>query len=59
MAKPQRMAAMTLGLIIAALATPLALEGPILGLTLVLVLLGTLVTAVRRTRAILDGLEAR
>jgi len=59
MAKPQRMAAMTLGLIIAALATPLALEGPVLGLTLVLILLGTLVTAVRRTRAILQGLEAR
>jgi phosphatidylglycerophosphate synthase len=59
MAKPHRMAAMTAGLIIAALATPFGFGGLVLGLTLVLVILGTLLTAVRRTRAIVRALDAR
>jgi phosphatidylglycerophosphate synthase len=59
MAKPHRMAAMTAGLIIAALATPFGFEGLVLGLTLVLMIVGTLLTAVRRTRAIVCVLDAR
>lgn len=59
MAKPHRMAAMTLGLIAAALCTPWGLDGGVLVLALLLIVVGTVLTAVRRTRAILAGLEAR
>ncbi|MCK7576492.1 MAG: CDP-alcohol phosphatidyltransferase family protein [Chromatiales bacterium] len=56
MAKPHRMAALTLGLLIAALCTPLSLEGPILFVTLIALLIGTGLTAVRRTRTLLRDL---
>ncbi len=59
MAKPHRMAAMTLGLVAAALCTPWGLDGAVLALALLLIVAGTLLTAVRRTRTILAGLEAR
>jgi phosphatidylglycerophosphate synthase len=59
MAKPHRMAAMSVGLIVAALVTPWAYEGPVLMLTLAVILLGAILTAARRTRAILNALEAR
>jgi phosphatidylglycerophosphate synthase len=59
MAKPQRMAVMTAGLIAAALAIPLGLDGWALTLCLVLIVGGATVTAVRRTRAIFSALEAR
>jgi phosphatidylglycerophosphate synthase len=59
MAKPQRMALLTLGLLVAALMVPVGLAGPVMGLTLALLLVGTLVTAARRTRAILAGLATR
>ena len=56
MAKPHRMAAMTAGLIAAALAVPLGLDGAALAATLTLIALGALVTAWRRTSAILRAL---
>jgi phosphatidylglycerophosphate synthase len=56
MAKPHRMAAMTAGLIGAALAVPLGLDGAVLMVTLMVIALGTLVTAWRRTSAILRAL---
>jgi len=56
MAKPHRMAAMTAGLIAAALAVPLGLDGPALLATLTVIALGALVTAWRRTSAILRAL---
>ncbi|MBK1725215.1 CDP-alcohol phosphatidyltransferase family protein [Thiocystis violacea] len=59
MAKPHRMAAMTLGLLLAALGAPSGLAGLVLLLTLAVVLLGTALTVARRTRAILLALEAR
>ncbi len=59
MAKPHRMAAMTSGLIAAALAIPWGLDGIVLFLVLALIVLGAVVTAVRRTGAILAALEAR
>ena len=59
MAKPHRMAALTLGLIAAAVVVPWGLSGPLLGLALLVILIGTLVTAARRTRVILAGLAAR
>jgi phosphatidylglycerophosphate synthase len=59
MAKPQRMAAMTLGLLVAALAVPLSLDGAVLTLALAVVALGALITAARRTSAILRALEVR
>ena len=58
MAKPHRMAAMTLGLIAAALA-PAALVGSILLLTLLLIALGTALTVARRTLAIRRALASR
>jgi phosphatidylglycerophosphate synthase len=57
MAKPHRMAAMTAGLIAAALAVPLGLDGPALMLALAIIALGALATAWRRTSAILRALE--
>ena len=56
MAKPHRMAAMTAGLIAAALAVPLGLDGAALAATLTVIALGALVTAWRRTSAILQAL---
>jgi phosphatidylglycerophosphate synthase len=56
MAKPHRMAAMTAGLIAAALAVPLALDGAALTATLAVIALGALVTAWRRTSGILRAL---
>lgn len=57
MAKPHRMAAMTLGLVAAAMAVPFGLDGAILMITLTIIALGALVTAWRRTAAILSALE--
>jgi phosphatidylglycerophosphate synthase len=59
MAKPHRMATMTVGLLAAALAVPLGLDGPALIVALLAVALGAAYTAVRRTRAILAALESR
>ena len=59
MAKPHRMATMTVGLLTAALAVPFGLDGPVLILALLTVALGAAYTAVRRTRAILAALESR
>jgi phosphatidylglycerophosphate synthase len=59
MAKPHRMATMTVGLLAAALAVPFSLDGPVLILALLTVALGAAYTAVRRTRTILAGLESR
>jgi phosphatidylglycerophosphate synthase len=58
MAKPHRMAALTAGLVAAALGVPWGWEGPILALTLALVVLGTLWTAVRRTEALVRALDS-
>jgi phosphatidylglycerophosphate synthase len=57
MAKPHRMAAMTAGLIGAALAVPFGFDGAILMASLALIALGATVTAWRRTAAILRVLE--
>lgn len=59
MAKPHRMAAMTIALIAAALLCHWGLDGMVLFLTLIVIVVGAGVTAVRRTRAILAALEAR
>ncbi len=59
MAKPHRMAAMTAGLIAAALTVPLGLDGVVLLATLAMIALGALATAWRRTAAIHRALEAR
>jgi len=59
MAKPHRMAAMTSGLITAALGVAWGLDGPVLFLTLLLIAVGAALTAIRRTRTILAALEAR
>ncbi len=56
MAKPHRMAAMTLGLLLAALVVPLGWDGTILLIALTLVTVGALITAGRRTSAILKAL---
>ncbi len=57
MAKPHRMATMTVGLLAAALAVPMGLDGQVLLVALLAVVLGTAYTAVRRTRTILAALE--
>ena len=57
MAKPHRMATMTGGLLLAALAVPLGWEGSVLLIALTLVAVGALITAGRRTAAILKALE--
>jgi phosphatidylglycerophosphate synthase len=59
MAKPHRMAAMTLGLLGAAMLAPWGLDWAALGLVLALIALGTAVTLFRRTRSILTVLERR
>lgn len=56
MAKPHRMAAMTIGLVVAAAAAPWSLDGVVLLATLTVVTLGTAATIVQRTRALLAGL---
>lgn len=58
MAKPQRMATMTAGLIAAALAVPLGFDGAVLTAALAVIALGALATAWRRTAAMLRALEA-
>ena len=57
MAKPHRMAAMTAGLLLAAVAVPLGRDGEVLVLTLLVVALGALMTAGRRIALILRALE--
>jgi phosphatidylglycerophosphate synthase len=57
MAKPHRMAVMTAGLVAAALAVPLGLDGLVLVATLAVISLGALATAWRRTSAILRALD--
>ena len=59
MAKPHRMAVMTIGLLLAALLVPLGLHGWALLAALLVVALGAVLTAVRRTRALLAALESR
>ena len=59
MAKPQRMAVMTAAAIGAAVAAPVDWDGAVLVLGLTLVALGSLVTAARRTLAILRALESK
>jgi phosphatidylglycerophosphate synthase len=59
MAKPHRMAAMTLGLVGAAVLVPWGLEGAVLALVLALIAVGAGVTLIRRTRAIVNALERR
>jgi phosphatidylglycerophosphate synthase len=59
MAKPHRMATMTIALITASLLCPWGLDGPVLMVALILIIVGAVVTAARRTRAILAALEAR
>jgi phosphatidylglycerophosphate synthase len=59
MAKPHRMAALTTGCLGAALVSPWGLDGVVLLLVLILIVLGTGLTAVRRTQTILRALEAR
>jgi phosphatidylglycerophosphate synthase len=59
MAKPHRMATMTVGLLTAALAVPWGLDGAALIVALLIVTLGTAYTALRRTRSILAALESR
>lgn len=56
MAKPHRMATMTGGLLLAALGVPVGWEGTILLIALALVAVGALITASRRTAAILKAL---
>lgn len=58
MAKPQRMAALTAGLVAAALGVPWGFEGAILTLALVLIVLGTAWTALRRTGTLVRSLGA-
>lgn len=58
MAKPHRMAAMTVGLLIAALLSPLGWSGEVLLATLGILVLGSGVTVVRRSRTLLRALEA-
>jgi phosphatidylglycerophosphate synthase len=59
MAKPHRMAALTAGLVAAALAVPFGWDGPLLALALVLIMLGSGWTAVRRTATLVRALNAR
>lgn len=57
MAKPHRMATMTAGLLLAALTVPLGWDGRVLLVALLVVAIGALITAGRRTAAILRALE--
>ena len=59
MAKPHRMAALTAGLIGAAVAAPWGWDGELLALALLVIVLGTSWTAVRRTATLIRGLNAR
>lgn len=58
MAKPHRMAALTAGLVAAALGVPWGFEGAILTLALVLIALGTAWTVLRRTATLVRSLKA-
>jgi phosphatidylglycerophosphate synthase len=59
MAKPHRMAALTAGLVAAALVVPFGWDGPLLALALVLIVLGTCWTALRRTATLVRDLGSR
>jgi phosphatidylglycerophosphate synthase len=59
MAKPHRMATMTIGLAAAAFTVPLGLDGTALALALLAIALGAVWTALRRTRSLAAALEAR
>lgn len=59
MAKPQRMATMTLASVGAALAVPAGMDGALLTIGLLVVTIGALFTLVGRTRAIVQGLSTR
>lgn len=59
MAKPQRMAALTAGLIGADLAAPWGWDGELLALALMVIVLGSSWTAVRRTGTLLRSLGDR
>ncbi|WP_412067102.1 CDP-alcohol phosphatidyltransferase family protein [Rubrivirga sp. IMCC43871] len=56
MAKPHRMFALTVGLLAAALAVSAGYDAVVLAATLGVIAVGSLVTAVRRTRAVLGAL---
>lgn len=58
MAKPQRMAALTAGLVAAALVVPWGFEGATLTVALVLIVVGTAWTALLRTRTLVRSLGA-
>lgn len=59
MAKPQRMAVMTAACVAAACGRPFGWDGWAIAAGLAIVVLGAACTCVRRTRAIVRGLEAR
>ena len=59
MAKPHRMAALTLGTLVGAVLLWLKLDFPIIGWTLVIISAGCLVTIWRRTSRILRDLESK
>lgn len=59
MAKPHRMATMTGTLLIAALVTPWGLDRGVLLVGLLLIVIGTVITAWRRTDGLLTGLATR
>ncbi|WP_412060160.1 CDP-alcohol phosphatidyltransferase family protein [Rubrivirga sp. IMCC45206] len=56
MAKPHRMFALTVGLLVAALAVPAGYDVVVLAATLGVIAVGSLVTVSRRTRAVLGAL---
>jgi phosphatidylglycerophosphate synthase len=58
MAKPHRMAALTLGLLLAAALIPAGWDGQVLMLTLLVLVLGTAWTAARRARRLIATLRA-
>jgi phosphatidylglycerophosphate synthase len=58
MAKQHRMAVLTVGAVLAAFA-PLVWDGSVLGYALGLIVLGTVVTALRRSWRIIQGLKSR
>jgi phosphatidylglycerophosphate synthase len=59
MAKPQRMAVLTVALLLGAVVVPWRLEGALLAAALALVVVGAALTVVRRTAALITELEER
>jgi phosphatidylglycerophosphate synthase len=59
MAKPHRMAALTVGLVAAALGVPFGWDGPLLALALALIVLGTCWTVVRRATTLVRALGSQ